>query len=58
MPKHFAADLARYDNLFRSADAIRTEADGFAWIDTTKVPAAAVRSYNLLMQHGYANGWI
>lgn len=54
--KTFNTDLARFDAMFRKADAIRTEADGFAWIDQTKVPASAVRAYQRLMQYGYANG--
>lgn len=56
--KTFTADLARYDAMFRNADAIRTDADGFAWIDQSKVPVSAIRSYQLLMQFGYANGLV
>jgi hypothetical protein len=54
--KTFTADLARFDKAFREADAIRTEADGFSWIDEGKVPAALVSAYRRLMQYGYANG--
>lgn len=54
----FAADLARFDAMFTKADAIRTEADGFQWIDQSKVPAQVVSAYRLLMQYGYANGLI
>lgn len=52
----FEADLARFDQAFRKVDAIRTEPDGFAWIDTTKVPADMLRSYQRLIEHGYATG--
>ena len=58
MTKTYAADAARFAAAFESAGAIRTEADGFQWIDQTKVPAALVRSYNLLVQYGAANGLI
>lgn len=54
----FNADLARFDAMFTKADAIRTDADGFQWIDQTKVPASAVSAYSRLMQFGYANGLI
>lgn len=54
----FNADLARFDKLFTDADALVTYDDGFVGIDQTKVPASALRSYNLLIQFGYANGLI
>lgn len=58
MNKTFAADMARFAKLFTDADAIRTNADGFQWIDQTRIPAAAVRSYNRLVQYGAANGLV
>lgn len=58
MTKTFAADVARFDKMFTDADAIRTESDGFQWIDPTKVPAAAVAAYNRLMSFGFANGLV
>lgn len=54
----YAADLARFDAMFRKADAIRTEGDGFQWIDESKVPVSAVSAYRGLMQYGYANGLV
>lgn len=56
--KTFNADLARFDAMFAKADAIRTEADGFQWIDQTRVPAQIVSAYQGLMQFGYANGLV
>ena len=56
--KTFDADLARFDAMFTKADAIRTESDGFQWIDQSKVPASAVSAYRMLMQFGYANGLV
>jgi hypothetical protein len=58
MTKTFTADLARFDAMFRKADAIRTEADGYTWIDQSRVPAAVVNAYSRLMQFGYANGLV
>lgn len=55
-PAYYRADLARFDALFRKADAIVTLDDGFAYIDEEKAPADAVRAYRLLMQYGMANG--
>lgn len=56
--KAFNADMARFDKMFTQADAIRTEADGFQWIDETRVSAVAVSAYRRLMQFGYANGLV
>lgn len=56
MMEVFQADMARFDQAFRKLDAIRVEADGFAWIDTDKVPAALLSSYRRLVEYGYANG--
>ena len=55
----FDADLARFDKMFREADAICEGFDGvehFTYIDTTKVPAATVSAYNRLASYGFANG--
>ncbi|MET8866513.1 hypothetical protein ABZW11_26545 [Nonomuraea sp. NPDC004580] len=57
VPAYYRADLQRFDNLFRKADAIVTLPDGFAYIDEEKAPADAVRAYRLLMQFAMANGW-
>ena len=38
------------------ADAIRTEPDGFRWIDRAKVPAAMLSAFQRLVEYGYANG--
>lgn len=54
----FSADMARFDAMFAKADAIRTEADGFQWIDQSKVPTSVVGAYSRLMQFGYANGLV
>ena len=52
----FEADLARFDQAFRAAGAIRTAPGGFAWIDPARVPAALLRSYRRLIEYGYATG--
>lgn len=54
----FTADLARFDVAFRKADAIRTETDGYTWIDQSKIPVTLALGYQRLMQYGYANGLI
>lgn len=56
--KTFTADLARFDDMFSKAGAIRTTDDGYTWIDQTKVSPSAVATYQRLMQFGYANGLI
>ena len=56
--KTFNADLARLEDSFRKADAIRTTNDGFTYIDQSRVSASLVGSYQRLMQFGYANGLI
>jgi hypothetical protein len=56
MSTPFEADMARFDQAFRKADAIRTDADGFAWIDASRVPAAMLRSYRRLVEYGYVTG--
>lgn len=48
--------MARFDEAFRAADAIRTEPDGFAWIDAARVPAEMLRAFRRLAEYGYANG--
>ena len=58
MTKTYAADAARFAAAFESAGAIRTESDGFQWIDQSKVPASLVRSYGRFIQYGAANGLI
>lgn len=55
-PTAFQADLARFDKAFRAAGAIRTDPDGFAWVDAAKVPVAMLRAFRGLMEYGYANG--
>lgn len=52
----FTADAARFEKLFTDLDAIRTEADGFQWIDESKVPAQALNAYRMHVQYGFANG--
>jgi hypothetical protein len=51
-----AADLARIGAAFEAADAIRTTADGFAYIDETRAPRALVAAYRRLLIYAYANG--
>lgn len=52
----FDADAARFDKAFREADAIRTDEDGWAWIDPERVPADLIRAYQRFTEYGYANG--
>jgi hypothetical protein len=54
--KAFQADMARFDQAFRKLDAIRVDADGFAWIEEDKVPAALLSAYQRWVEYGYANG--
>lgn len=56
--KTFYADLARFDKAFRDADALRAEADGYTWIDQSKVSSDLATAYQRLMQFGYANGLV
>lgn len=56
VPAFYRRDLERFDAAFRKHDAIATTADGFTYIDETKVPADLVRAYRLLMRYGAANG--
>jgi hypothetical protein len=56
MSTPFEADMARFDQAFRKLGAISTDADGFAWIDASRVPAAMLRSYRRLAEYGYATG--
>jgi hypothetical protein len=55
-PAVFHADHVRLNTALQAADAVVTDADGFQWIDTSKVPARLVGAYSRLMQYGYANG--
>ena len=48
--------MARFDEAFRAAGAIRTDPDGFAWIDASKVPDGMLRAFRRLVEYGYANG--
>ena len=48
--------MARFDEAFRKADAIRTDPDGFRWIDQARVPAAMLSAFRRLTEYGYANG--
>lgn len=52
----FDAELVKFDQTFRAADAIRTNPDGSMRIDTTKVPEWIVSAYQRLVEYGYANG--
>jgi hypothetical protein len=52
----FNADVARFDEAFRKADAIRTDDDGFQWIDATKVSPGLLNAYERFRQYGYATG--
>lgn len=54
----FAADLTSMNAALIAADAVVTEADGFQWIDATRVPAQLVSAYQGLTRYGYANGLI
>ena len=48
----FDADLAKINAYLEANDAVRTESDGFQWIDTSQVDPETVRTYNRLLQHG------
>lgn len=50
------ADLARFATAFEAADAIRTEPDGFQWVDETRVPAHLLAAYRRLITYAAANG--
>lgn len=50
------ADLARYGRAFEAADAIRTEPDGFQWVDESRVPASLMSGYRRLITYAAANG--
>lgn len=57
----FANDLARFDKVFRDADALVEGFDGaepFTYIDESKVSAETMRAYRRLIQYGAANGLI
>ncbi len=51
-----AQELDRANNTIAVAGALRTEADGFRWVDESKLPAAFMEYYAGLCATGYALG--
>ena len=56
-PKHFLADLARFDKYFAETGAIIDTPDGL-FLDATKATSHMMGTYKALISHGYANGWL
>jgi hypothetical protein len=52
------AELARANAVLVNAKAVRTEPDGFSWIDEIKLPADFVSYYTGLVATCYAYGAI
>jgi hypothetical protein len=51
-------ELARANTVLEAAGAVRTEADGFRWADTSKLPATFTSYYSGLVSTAYALGAI
>lgn len=54
----YLKELEAANRLIRECDALRTESDGFSWIDAEKVPTEFLEYYRGLVSAGYANGFI
>jgi hypothetical protein len=57
-PTYFLQDGERFDSAFRKAGAVVTTADGFTYVDESKVPGEMARAYRRWVQHGMVNGWM
>ncbi|MGP4027228.1 hypothetical protein [Actinomadura sp. 3N407] len=54
----FGRDLDRMNAMLHQLGAVRTDPDGFTWIDETKIPTDLASAYRGLARYGYANGLI
>lgn len=54
----FDADLAKMNGSIQRAGALRTDPDGFQWVDATKLSPGFMSAYAGLQRLGYANGLI
>jgi hypothetical protein len=50
------ADLERFNAALRKRDAVRTDDDGFQWVDPDRVPADMLDAYRRVSSYAAALG--